>query len=57
MGPFETTGGGRRMTEVPEADISEEQCDGLPGPAEPLPDHEPDEPTSDDYDEEVDGDG
>jgi len=57
MGPFETTGGGRRMTEVPEADISEGQCDGLPGPAEPLPDHEPDEPTSHDYDEEVDGDG
>ena len=45
------------MTEVPEADISEERCEGLPGPADPQPEHEPDEPTSDDYDEEVDGDG
>jgi len=45
------------MTETPEADITEELCEGLPGPAEPLPEHEPDEPTILDYDEEVEGDG
>ena len=45
------------MTEVPEADVREDLCEGLPGPAEPLPDDEPDEPTSYDYDEEVEDDG
>jgi hypothetical protein len=45
------------MTEQPEADITETLCEGLPGPAEPLPGNEPDEPTIYDYDEEVEGDG
>jgi len=45
------------MTELPEPGVIEDPDLGLPGPAEPLPDHEPDEPTSDDYDEEVEDDG
>jgi hypothetical protein len=45
------------MTEQLEGDTVEVQCEGLPGPAEPMPETEPDEPTSDDYDEEVEDDG
>jgi hypothetical protein len=44
------------MTEVPEPGTIEDPSLGLPGPAEPLPDSEPDEPTDDDYDEEVEDD-
>ena len=45
------------MTEVPEPGTVEDTSLGLPGPAEPLPDHEPDEPTSDNYAEAVENDG
>ena len=44
------------MTQQPEEGVIENLCEGLPGPAEPLPEHEPDEPTSYDYDEAVEGD-
>ena len=45
------------MTEVSEPGTIEDTSLGLPGPAEPLPTNEPDEPTSDNYDEEVEDDG
>ena len=46
------------MTEIPAApEVREDLCEGLPGPADPLPDDEPDEPTGYDYDEEVEVDG
>lgn len=45
------------MTELPEPGIIEDPDLGLPGPADPQPEYEPDEPTSDDYYEEVEGDG
>jgi hypothetical protein len=45
------------MTEIPEPGTVPDLTLGLPGPAEPLPDSEPDELTSDDYQEEVEDDG
>lgn len=46
------------MTEVPPEPGKVPDLDlGIPGPAEPLPDNELDEPTSDDYEEAVEDDG
>lgn len=46
------------MTEIPAPpEVRDDLCEGLPGPAEPPPDQEPDEVTDDDYDEEVEDDG
>ncbi|CAM3553073.1 hypothetical protein [Nocardioides zeicaulis] len=45
------------MTELPEPGTVEDPDLGLPGPATPQPEHEPDEVTDDDYDEEVEDDG
>ena len=45
------------MIEIPESAVREDLCEGLAGPAEPQPEHEPDEVTDDDYDEEVEDDG